>query len=58
MLSIILLMCQYTCTLKMVTMFDAGAYCHFSNLKVEVTQRTVTISEYLMALYGIVYCSM
>lgn len=30
----------------------------FSNLKVEVTQRTVTISEYLMALCGIVYCSM
>lgn len=38
MVSIILFMCQYTCTLKMVTIFDAGAYCHFfSNLKVEVT---------------------
>lgn len=33
MLSIILLMCQYTCTLKMVTMFDAGAYCHFFEFK-------------------------
>lgn len=29
MISIIYFMCQYTCTLKMVTMFDAGAYCHF-----------------------------